>query len=95
MASTATGERIYYGTTTITDQATALLGNNYGKITNIQHATFLLSATSTTHDLDRHCKVVRQNRVSPDGGYTVETITTFDNGKVPSKRGNSQQVEIR
>lgn len=95
MASTAAGEGIQYENTTITGEATALLGNKYGDIFNIQQATFLLSTAPITDDRDGHCKVVRQNRVFPDAGYTVETITTFDNGRVHSKRGSSQQIELR
>jgi len=95
MASTATGKRIQYGATTITGQATALLGNKYGDIFNIQQATFLLSSTSIAENSHGQCKVVRQNRVFPNEGYTLETITTFEDGEVLSRRGTSRQVELR
>ncbi|KAK5315640.1 hypothetical protein LTR70_006631 [Exophiala xenobiotica] len=95
MASTATGKNIQYGNITITGQATALLGNRYGDIFNIQQAIFLLNAASITDNREGHCKVVRQNRVYPDAGYTIETITTFDNGRVSLTRGTSQRIELR
>lgn len=95
MANTAIGESVQYGTTTITGQATALLGNKYGDIFNIQQATFLLSSTSIADSGHGQRKVVRQNRVLPHAGYTIETITTFDDGNVLAKRGTSQQVELR
>jgi len=95
MASVVFSESIQYGTTTITGQATALLGNKYGDIFNIQQATFLLSSTSITDSGHGQSKVVRQNRVFLREGYTLETITTFNDGRVLSRRGTLQQIKLR
>lgn len=91
----AAQESNLYGTTTITGHATALLGNKYGDIFNIQQATFLLRSTSVPETLNSPCKIVRQNRVLPGANCTLETVTTFDDGKILPNRGASQQVELR
>lgn len=84
-----------YGTTTITGQATALLGNKYGDVFNIQQATFLLSTTSIIEPKIGPSKVVRQNRVLAGGQQTLEIITTYDDSHILSQRGTSQQIELR
>jgi len=86
MASTAAGESIQYGNTTIAGQATALLGNKYGDTFNIQQATFLLSTAPTTDGHGAHCKVMRQiaaailcpqqDRSSPKPSSENESVNT-------------------
>lgn len=83
-----------YETTTITGQATAVLGNKYGDIFNIQQATFLLSSTTVPSTNDASKKVVRQNQLQAGEEVTKETITTYNHGPIVISRGSSTQVEL-
>lgn len=91
----AVQESNQYGTTTITGQPTALLGNKYGDVFNINQATFLLRSTSVLETSTGPCKIVRQNRVLSGTEYTLETVKTCNDCTIPQNRGTSQQVELR
>lgn len=83
-----------YGTATVSDQATAILGNKYGDIINIHQATFLLQTTPTTQPENDPLTIVRHNRVLSDGQKTLEVITKYDDGSHFSRRGTTHQIEI-
>lgn len=96
--STAGGHR-QYGATTVGGYATALLGDTYGDTYNIQQATILLGATTISQHENEQAlpvesrKVVRQNEVFT--GYTLETVTTFEDAGAFSRRGTSYRIEQR
>lgn len=83
-----------YETTTVTGHATAVLGNKYGDVFNIQQATFLLSTTSVPNPIGGSKRIVRQNRVLPGEEQTVEIITTYNDGSLLTERGTSEKVEL-
>ncbi|KAK5957735.1 hypothetical protein OHC33_000924 [Knufia fluminis] len=82
-----------YGTTNLHDQATALLGDlNLGNLVQIQQATFISCSQASHQSKPLAPKVVRQNCVFP--AYTIETITTFQDGEEVAARGTACTTEL-
>lgn len=83
-----------YGNTEVSGQATAIVGNNYGKIENVYHNTTVVNGPGAPCWLVTHPKwVIRQNRVL--GQYTLETVRTYQSGGPIVGRGQWSQVEYR
>ncbi|KAK6367202.1 hypothetical protein LTR64_008062 [Lithohypha guttulata] len=80
-----------YGDTALTGNATAILGNNYGGL-HVQNATFLLQPKPTTWSDRPPRRVERHNTPYPN--YTLETVTSFENGPNPSNQGSSYRTEL-
>lgn len=71
----------------------ALVGNYYRKIVNVQQTQSIFSTTSMSEHGRYPHRTVRHNQVFPD--YTLETITTFQDGGPVTGLGSTSQTQVR
>lgn len=83
-----------YDNIDVSGQATAIFGNNYGKIINVFNDSFTKSLSLSPFSADAALEwTVRQNRVSQD--HTLEIISKYQIGGPTNNNGLVSQVQHR